>query len=137
MKRIYFAFCACLLLFVISCSSSKQASSGSASTTNKSKDNTQELNPAIDLADQLKRVPGVDVTGSGSSAKVSIRGMSSFSDAEPLFVINGAPVNGGLSAASSMVSVPDIKSIHVLKSASETSPYGLSGSAGVIVITLK
>ncbi len=137
MKRIYFAFCAFLLLFVISCSSSKSASAGSASTKDMSKNNVENLNPAIDLADQLKRIPGVSVTGSGSSAKVSIRGVSSFSDAEPLFVINGAPVNGGLSAASSMVAVPDIKSIHVLKTASETSPYGLSGSNGVIVITLK
>jgi len=64
--------------------------------------------------------------------------MSSFvSETEPLFVVNGTPINGGLSAASSMVTVADIKSVRVLKTPSETSFYGIRGSNGVIVITLK
>ena len=138
MKTLYFSVFAFLVVFALACSSSKSASSDSKSTNNGSAENVQELNPAVDLADHLKRVPGVTVTGSGSSAKVSIRGMSSMStDTEPLFVINGTPINGGLATANTMVNVNDIKSLRVLKTPSETSFYGLRGSAGVIVIQLK
>jgi TonB-dependent SusC/RagA subfamily outer membrane receptor len=98
----------------------------------------QNLNPSVDLADHLKKVPDLTVTGSGGNAKVAIRGMATPSgDAEPLFVINNNPISGGLSEANSIVSVADIKSVTVLKTPSETSPYGIRGSNGVILIKLK
>ncbi len=138
MKTIYFFLFALLLVFVLACSSSKSASSNSTSAKTRSPDKIENLNPAIDLADHLRRIPGISVTGSGSSARVTIRGMSSFnSDTEPLFVVNGTPLNGGLSAANSIISISDIKSVRVLKTPSETSFYGIRGSSGVILITLK
>jgi len=138
MKTIYFSLSVVLLVYVIACSSSKSTSSNSTSTKTSSPDKIENLNPAVDLADHLRRIPGLSVTGQGSSARVSIRGMSSFySDTEPLFVVNGTPMNGGLDVVSSVVSVSDIKSVRVLKTPSETSTYGLRGSNGVIEITLK
>ncbi len=98
----------------------------------------EDLNASISLADQLRRIPGISVIGSGSSARATIRGNASASgDSEPLYVVDGTPLNGGLSYASSVVPVAEIKSIKVLKTASETSPYGLRGTYGVIEITLK
>ena len=136
MKIIFFPVFALMLALVIACGSSKSAASDSAKTN--SPDKVENLNPAVDLAEHLRRIPGIAVTGSGSNARVTIRGMSSFvSETEPLFVVNGTPINGGLSAASSMVTVADIKSVRVLKTPSETSFYGIRGSNGVIVITLK
>jgi TonB-dependent SusC/RagA subfamily outer membrane receptor len=125
-------------MFIVACSSSKSASSDHASGKTSSGDKVENLNPAVDLVDHLRRIPGVQVSGSGSSAHVTIRGMASInSDSEPLFVINGTPLGGGLAAANSMVSVVDIKSVRVLKTPSETSFYGIRGSNGVIVIQLK
>ncbi|MGB3078382.1 MAG: TonB-dependent receptor plug domain-containing protein [Saprospiraceae bacterium] len=129
-------FCLFLSLMVVeACSSSKKASS--SSKTN-STDKVENVNPAVDLVDYLSRISGISVTGRGSSARVSIRGMASInSDSEPLLVINGTPISGGLAAANSTVLVSDIKSIRVLKSPSETAFYGSRGSNGVIVIKLK
>jgi len=138
MKTLYFSLCTMLLFVVFACSSSKSASSDTKSSSSGNGEPQQEMNTSIDLADHLKKVPGVTVTGSGSSAKVSIRGMSSSTgESEPLFVINGTPINGGLAAANALVIVNDIQSIKVLKTPSETSFYGLRGSSGVIVIQLK
>ena len=138
MKNIHFAFYAFLMVFIIACSASKSASSDSASAKKSTPNNIENLNPAVDLVEHLRRIPGIQVTGSGSSARVTVRGMASMnSDSEPLFVVNGTPLGGGLNAANSMVTVADIKSVRVLKTPSETSFYGISGSSGVIVITLK
>ncbi|MGB4847467.1 MAG: TonB-dependent receptor plug domain-containing protein [Saprospiraceae bacterium] len=135
MKTIHFSFIAFAFILFMACSSSKSSSSSGKTG---SPDKMENLNPAVDLADHLRRIPGVQVTGSGSSARATIRGMASFnSDSEPLYVINGTPINGGLATASSMISVVDIKSVRVLKTPSETSFYGIRGSNGVIVIQLK
>ena len=83
----------------------------------------------------------------GSIQDIRIRGVSSFASSnEPLYVIDGVPVNnsnaGGNANASSLnplasISAQDIKSITVLKDASATAQYGARGSNGVIVVTTK
>mgnify|MGYP000168022807 CR=1 FL=1 len=81
------------------------------------------------------RAPGVLVvsTGSpGSAPVVRIRGVATFGDNSPLFVVDGVIV-GGLSA----VNPSDIESINVLKDASTTAVYGAQGANGVIVVTTK
>lgn len=140
MKSFILSIVALCSLFIVGCSSSKSTTSTTTPTQQITSDPNTVENPnmAIDLVDHLRKVPGISITGQGSSARVSIRGAASFSsDVEPLFVINGTSINGGLSEASSIVSVADIKTVRVLKSASETSEYGLRGSNGVIVIILK
>lgn len=93
---------------------------------------------SISLADHLRRVSGVQVVGSGNNAKVTIRGIHSFyGDNEPLFVVNGQPLAGGLSTASQTVPVANIKSIRVLKNAEDIGFYGVRGANGVIEITMK
>lgn len=86
------------------------------------------------LADYLKRVPGVQVSPRGGSYEITIRGMSSITgSSEPLFVVDRAQV-GGYDDASSIVDPNDIKRVVVLKDVASTSPYGLRGANGVVVI---
>lgn len=93
---------------------------------------------SLSLVEHLRRLPGVQVSGSGSSARVTIRGINSFTmQSEPLFVVNGQPLAGGLSAAIDMVPVESIQSIRVLKNADEIGFYGVRGANGVIEIRLK
>ncbi|WP_461077498.1 TonB-dependent receptor plug domain-containing protein [Spirosoma flavus] len=80
------------------------------------------------------RVAGLQVTGSGMSARVQIRGAVNFSGpVEPLFVIDGMPTD--LQGAMS-ISVQDVDQVDVLKGAS-AAIYGSRASGGVISILTK
>lgn len=75
------------------------------------------------------RVAGLSVMGSGMNATVSIRG----NRGEPLFVLDGMPVDKGLITS---LNVYDVESIDVLKGAS-AAIYGSRGGNGVISILTK
>ena len=83
------------------------------------------------------RTSGVVVTSSGTpgnDAKIVIRGGSSLQGGnDPLIVVDGLPIDGGLSS----VNPNDIESFSILKDASSTAIYGNRGSNGVILITTK
>jgi len=68
----------------------------------------------------------------GSGARVIIRGMGSFSNPDPLYVIDG--IQGG---DINSVQPQDIESITVLKDASTTAIYGSAAANGVVLITTK
>ncbi len=138
MKNLYLFFTSCALVLMISCSSSKSVSSNSTTSGKEPKDKNENLNPAADLVEYLRGFPELTITGSGSSANVSVRPTSSIpTDGEPLYVINGTPVNGGLRTANSLVVVSNIKSVNVLRRPGELAFYGIRGSNGVIEIKLK
>lgn len=94
---------------------------------------------AINSVDGLLngRASGVVVTSSGTpgdQATIRIRGGSSLlASNDPLVVIDGLPIDGGLAA----VNPNDIESFSILKDASATAIYGNRGSNGVIIITTK
>jgi TonB-linked SusC/RagA family outer membrane protein len=119
--------------------------------------------PSVDQMLQGKAA-GVTITqnsgGPGSATSVHIRGITSFGSSEPLYVIDGVPVQGdagnsGTSGQSvqltrtgggqeetgvsplSLINPNDIESIDVLKDASATAIYGSRGANGVIIITTK
>lgn len=86
------------------------------------------------LADFLERVPGVNVSGSGDNASVTIRGISSFnSGTTPLYVIDGNAIGHSYAQANSMLNPRDIDHVRVLKD-SDASIYGVRGGNGVILI---
>jgi len=83
------------------------------------------------------RAPGVTISTSGAPGDVTnvrIRGISSFGSNDPLYIIDGIPVQdkGNLN-----INPNDIESMQVLKDASTASIYGSRASNGVIVITTK
>lgn len=82
------------------------------------------------------KVAGVQVINNsgdpGAGAKVLIRGMGSFSNPDPLYVIDG--IQGG---DINSVQPQDIESMTVLKDASTTAIYGSAAANGVVIITTK
>ena len=111
-----------------------------------------ESTPFVSADQALQgKVAGLQISQSsgtpGSVQNIRIRGISSFaSNNEPLYVIDGVPVNNSNNSGSdnrsslnplSAISAQDIASITVLKDASATAQYGARGSNGVIVVTTK
>ena len=79
-------------------------------------------------------VSGVTVEASGSPASrstVRIRGISSFQNNDPLYIIDGTPVTD---TYINWLNPNDIESIQVLKDASAASIYGSRASNGVVII---
>ncbi len=84
------------------------------------------------------RVPGVTVQNSGSPGSrttVRIRGISSFHDNDPLYIIDGTPVQGD--SYLNFLNPSDIGEVQVLKDASAASIYGSRAGNGVIIIETK
>lgn len=70
----------------------------------------------------------------GSGSNIIIRGAGSFTNAEPLYVIDGLQSN---SSAFNSISPSDIESITVLKDASSVAIYGAQGANGVVIVNTK
>lgn len=89
-----------------------------------------------DVAKLLQgQVPGVTVQSSGEPGgfvNIKIRGITSFNNNNPLFVIDGMLVDSPNDFAPG-----DIASIQVLKDASAAAIYGVRGANGVVIITTK
>ena len=83
---------------------------------------------------RLDAVPGITVAASGSPGSrstVRIRGIGSFQNNDPLYVIDGVPVQDSYI---NFLNPNDISSVQVLKDASAASIYGSRASNGVILI---
>ena len=75
----------------------------------------------------------VSATGSPSAtASIKIRGTGTPNDTNPLFVVDGFPMND-----IDYLSPNDIESIEILKDASACAIYGSRGANGVVMITTK
>ena len=85
------------------------------------------------------KVPGVLITRTPDGGiAVQLRGTSSFyGSAQPLYLVDGVPINPGPNGALTGVNPYDIESIKVLKDPADTSLYGMRGANGVIVVTTK
>lgn len=101
-------------------------------------------------ADQLLqgRAAGVQITtGGGSPGEGSLirirQGSSLSANSDPLYIIDGVPVEGGGGGIVggrnplSAINPNDIESLTILKDASATAIYGVRASNGVIIITTK
>jgi len=114
---------------------------------------------AVNFLDNLSgKLAGVTInqgaTGVGSSSKITIRGEASFSNNNPLFIVDGVPINNnsvfnftneaaaGFQAidfgnGAMEVNPDDIEAVSVLKGPSAAALYGTRASNGVIVIETK
>lgn len=89
-----------------------------------------------DLSELLEgNAAGVVVSRTGGGIQVRIRGTSSIMGSnEPLYVVDGVPIDPGPNGVLQAVNPYDVESITVLKDASATAIYGSRGGNGVIVI---
>jgi TonB-linked SusC/RagA family outer membrane protein len=90
------------------------------------------------IEDVLKgKVSGVQITQSsgqpGSDSKVRIRGIGTINNSEPLYIVDGMAVGGGIS----YLNPSDIESVEILKDAASAAVYGARAANGVILITTK
>lgn len=113
-------------------------------------DKARETNVAYSLEG---RVAGLNVSGvsggPGSSARINLRGITSFNGGSPLFVIDGVPMDntnrgtagqyGGADKGDGIGSInpDDIENMTVLKGATAAALYGTRAANGVILITTK
>ncbi|WP_203293764.1 SusC/RagA family TonB-linked outer membrane protein [Luteirhabdus pelagi] len=81
---------------------------------------------------------------SGAGSSVVIRGLTSFGDNQPLYVVDGVRFNTatngtGIAGTSRSLDIDpnNIASVNVLKGLSATTLYGADGRNGVVVITTK
>jgi TonB-dependent starch-binding outer membrane protein SusC len=82
------------------------------------------------------RTAGVQVaqvSGSpGSPLSVRVRGIGTINNADPLYIVDGIPVDG-----LDFLNPNDIETINVLKDAASSAIYGSRGANGVVLITTK
>lgn len=81
------------------------------------------------------KVAGVNVVNSGtpgSGPQVTIRGLGSFGDTAPLYVVDGMFYNN-----IDFLNNADIQDLTILKDASASAIYGLRAANGVVIITTK
>lgn len=98
-------------------------------------------------------VVNTGTNGAGSASKVTIRGNASFGNNQPLYVVDGLPIDntfrgtvddggavwGGTDPGDGLANLnpDDIESISVLKGVSAAALYGNRAQGGVILITTK
>ena len=114
---------------------------------------------AVNFVDNLAgKIAGVTVsqgtTGLGSTSKITIRGEGSFSNNNPLFVVDGIPINNNsiinatnddaagfqevdFGNGAMEINSDDIASLTVLKGPAAAALYGTRASNGVILLTTK
>lgn len=81
------------------------------------------------------KVPGVNIINSGTPGegpKVTIRGMGSFGDTSPLYVVDGMFYDN-----INFLNNSDIQDMTILKDASASAIYGVRAANGVVIITTK
>ena len=92
--------------------------------------------PNSQIENQLQgQASGVTVIGSGQpgeSPQIRIRGINTFGNNTPLFVVDGVPTQD-----ISNINPNDVASIQILKDAGAASIYGSRASNGVIIVTTK
>lgn len=103
------------------------------------RDNEAAREHATTLAQLLQgRLSGVRVSPAPDGGIVVRMGgpTSFFGDQNPLFVVDGNPIEGSRSTLS-WLNPHDVETVQALKDPSETAIYGVRGANGVIVITTK
>ncbi len=82
-------------------------------------------------------VAGVQVTTAGgqpgAASKIRIRGTGTVNHADPLYIVDGMPVEGGID----YLNPSDIQSIEILKDAASGAVYGTRAANGVVLVTTK
>tara|TARA_B100000482_G_scaffold192146_2_gene179167 strand:- start:1545 stop:1925 length:381 start_codon:yes stop_codon:yes gene_type:complete len=88
----------------------------------------------VSLLNRIRINPGIYIEGSGQTARVFTKGVTSINNQkEVLFILNGVKV-GNYSKVVNILDPTKIKTIEILKNANDIAFYGFLGSGGVILI---
>jgi TonB-linked SusC/RagA family outer membrane protein len=111
----------------------KRDLTGATAVINPAAANRVTANSVVESLQGLS--PGVTVRGGGAPGqmgRIEIRGAASFTNTDPLYVIDGM-----IADANTTINHNDIESIQVLKDASAAAIYGSRAANGVVIITTK
>lgn len=99
-------------------------------------DKIDELNPTTAMEALQGTVPGLSVTRNsgapGAGTSVTIRGMGTIGDSNPLYIVDGVSVSN-----IDYLNPSDIESIDVLKDAASAAIYGSRAANGVVLVTTR
>ncbi len=105
-----------------------------------SKINSSDLEnkPVMRVEQSLQgRISGITVTTNsgqpGEGATLRIRGTTSINNSEPLYIVDGVQIGGGID----YLNQSDIATMEVLKDAASGAIYGARAASGVVIITTK
>ncbi len=124
-------------IVVVGYGSQKRALNTGAISSVKAKD--IENLPLTRIEQTLQgRVSGVSIASNGGQpgvgAEIRVRGITTFNDSNPLWVVDGVIVdNGGIG----IFNQADIETVEVLKDGASAAIYGTRAAGGVILITTK
>ncbi len=93
---------------------------------------------ASTVNDAIKgKVSGVQITQAsgqpGSGSQIKIRGIGSVNHSDPLYIVDGMPVDGGID----YLNPNDIQSVEILKDAASAAIYGARAANGVVLVTTR
>lgn len=111
---------------------------------------TQAINPMSALQGKVSGLEISAAPGPGATQNVIIRGISSFGNSQPLYIVDGVPITNSQDRAGdnlndqvdfgsgiNAINPNDIENLTVLKGAAATALYGSRAANGVIMITTK
>ena len=131
-----------LALLIVGCASGGKSATASAPAPQGSTVTAQDIHPAPNepIEKVLQgRISGVTVSQAADGGiAIQIRGQSAvLGGSQPLYVLDGVPIQPGPGGSLSGISPYDIESIKVLKDPADLTMYGSRGANGVIVIKTK
>lgn len=134
MKNMKLLLSAVVTVLIFTACSSTQSTSSSTQKKHSGRDYSVYTN----LADILRKYPGIQISGTGNSTIVQIRGMNSLMlDTRPLYVIDGTIIGRDYARANESINTADIGSVRIIKNLTELNKYGEQGRNGVIYIRSK
>jgi TonB-dependent SusC/RagA subfamily outer membrane receptor len=128
------------IIAVAACSSRPSTKPEQGPHVSSAATDSQWAGQSVGRAEELLagRFPGVDVYRAPGGISIRIRGASSvYGSSEPLYVVDGMPIEPGPGGALVGINPADIEKIEVLKDAGSTAQWGVRGANGVIVIKTK
>ncbi len=131
MKTVYKISMMCLLAVFLGSCASQTGGTASADKDKPAKDYSSYTN----MADVLRSVGGIQVSGYGQNVTVTLRGVNTFTgDTQPLYVVNKIPMGTDYGLIN-QIAPQDIDDIRVLKGTYAINRYGNLGRNGAILIT--
>ena len=131
---------AAVIIVAAGCSSRPSSKPAQEPHVSNAASDSQWAGQSVGRAEELLagRFPGVEVYRAPGGIAIRIRGASSvYGSSEPLYVVDGMPIDPGPGGALVGINPADIEKIEVLKDAGSTAQWGVRGANGVILIKTK